>query len=232
MGWRTGLGAPKGGVAMRIIRGERKYWLVAALVLAGAVERIAFAASRATSGATGEAMRVASAVGAGRGFADAYRLGQGPTAHLLPTMPLLAGGIYRLLGIGSPVAEAILAVWAVGLAMATYLLLYRASAGSGHRAGPASPGSHLAASLPLILPRKASTFAYGRGVLRPAWRHSSSTSYSRSGRPRRRVGHSAVSGLSGGRCSASIRRWDSQASPRSHFFACSIWHGKIFGCPP
>lgn len=71
-------------------------------------------------------MRVAVAVGSGRGFADAYRFGQGPTAHLLPISPGFAGFIYRLLGVRSEPAEIVLAAWSIGLAMITYLLLFRA----------------------------------------------------------------------------------------------------------
>jgi hypothetical protein len=38
-------------------------------------------------------------------MADAYGPGTGLTAHLSPGMPLLVGTIYRLLGVGTPIAE-------------------------------------------------------------------------------------------------------------------------------
>lgn len=95
------------------------------LVAVGILERIAWNIVRPGRGAGGEAMRVAVAVGSGRGFADAYRFGQGFTAHLLPISPGIAGLIYRLLGVRSTPAEIVLAAWSIGLAMATYLLLFR-----------------------------------------------------------------------------------------------------------
>lgn len=71
-------------------------------------------------------MRVASAVGEGRGFADAFRVGEGATAHLLPISPGIAGLVYMLFGVSTPAAEVVLFCWSVGLLMAGLLLLYRA----------------------------------------------------------------------------------------------------------
>ncbi len=48
-----------------------------------------------------EATRVAMALAQGRGFADAYFHSSGPTAHVLPVNPLLAGSVMALFGIGS-----------------------------------------------------------------------------------------------------------------------------------
>lgn len=99
---------------------------VASLAALGILERVLWNIARPGRGAAGEAMRVALAVGSGRGFADAYHVGQGPTAHLLPVSPGIAGLVYRLLGAASMPAETLLAAWSIGLALATYLLLYRA----------------------------------------------------------------------------------------------------------
>lgn len=46
-------------------------------------------------------------------IADAYFPGQGPTAHLLPTMVVIAGAIERALGPESPAANVALALWAL-----------------------------------------------------------------------------------------------------------------------
>lgn len=119
-----------GGSTGRTLQGMvaivRRQWIVCLLVAVGTAERMAWNALRPTSGASGEAMHIASAIGAGRGFADAYRVGQGPTAHMLPISPGIAGSVYRLLGVGSPASEVLLACWSIGLAMTTYCLLYRA----------------------------------------------------------------------------------------------------------
>jgi hypothetical protein len=77
-------------------------------------------------GAVGEAFNVAAALARGFGFADSYRVGQGPTAHLLPISPAIAGGLYAIFGINAWPAEFLLACWSIGLAMGTYLLLFRA----------------------------------------------------------------------------------------------------------
>ena len=74
----------------------------------------------------GEAMNVAIALGEGRGFAGAFGPGHGATAHLLPLGPAMAGLVYGWLPPRSPGAEAILVGWSIGLAIATYMLLYRA----------------------------------------------------------------------------------------------------------
>ncbi len=97
------------------------------LCTAGVVERIAWLASQPTRTALGEAMNVAVALGQGRGFAGAYGAGHGATAHLLPLGPAFAGGVYRWLAPGSIAAEAILAAWSIGLAIGSYLLVFRAA---------------------------------------------------------------------------------------------------------
>lgn len=109
----------------KIARFAQSRHLLFLLVAVGVLERIVWNIVRPGYGAGGEAMRVAVAVGSGRGFADAYRVGQGPTAHLLPISPGIGGLIYRLFGVESTPAEIVLAAWSIGLAMGTYLLLYR-----------------------------------------------------------------------------------------------------------
>ena len=105
---------------------DRRQLPVAVLVVLGVLMRVAWNTLRPTSGAAGEAMRVAAAIGSGHGFADAYRIGQGPTAHLMPVSPSIAGLVYMVFGVGSRIAEILLASWSIGLAIGTYLLLYRA----------------------------------------------------------------------------------------------------------
>jgi hypothetical protein len=96
------------------------------LAAAGVVERVAWTLLQPAHGAMGEAMNVAVALGEGRGFAGAYGPGHGATAHLLPLGPGLAGLVYHWLAPRSSAAEAILSGWSIGLAVGTYLLLYRA----------------------------------------------------------------------------------------------------------
>ena len=101
--------------------------LIIVLIAAAVAVRAIYCLLRSVGSiAGGEALRVASAVGEGRGFADAYRVGQGATAHLLPISPGIAGLVYRIFGISSPAAETVLFCWAVGLMAGTFLFLYRA----------------------------------------------------------------------------------------------------------
>lgn len=94
-----------GGIALRLI------WL---LIVQGDI---------AAFPSAGEAQRVALALAQGYGFADAYFDGQGPTAHLLPVSPAIAGGILRLFGPYSDAAALTLLLWALLQTMGGYLLL-------------------------------------------------------------------------------------------------------------
>jgi hypothetical protein len=97
--------------------------LILALLI-GLAERIGWAMARRTMWATGEATNVAMALAQGRGFSDAFWAGQGPTAHILPIAPAIAGMVYWLFGSLTPLSEAILCAWAIGLTFGTYALVY------------------------------------------------------------------------------------------------------------
>ncbi|NIJ21115.1 hypothetical protein FHS95_002818 [Sphingomonas naasensis] len=105
------------------------------LLVAGALERMAWNMMRTTWSAGGEAFLVANAVSEGRGFAGAYGNHTGATAHLLPISPGIGGSVYWLFGY-TPLAEVVLASWSIGLALGSYLLLYRAF---GRLRVPATP---------------------------------------------------------------------------------------------
>lgn len=99
---------------------------IAALLLgAGLLVRIAISSPNIFfEGSAGEAKLVALAFAHQGTLADAYFQGQGPTAHLMPVMPVIAGMIHRLFGVGSPSAHAVLLLWAVIQVMAAYTLTY------------------------------------------------------------------------------------------------------------
>lgn len=96
--------------------------LIAMLLLVAVIERFAWAARRGWITTAGEATNVAKSIAQGRGFADAYFIGSGPTAHLMPTTPLLAGGVYRLFGI-NVTSEIILQMIASAEMVISYILL-------------------------------------------------------------------------------------------------------------
>jgi hypothetical protein len=115
----------------RIAPPRAAHIVLALAILIGLAERIGWALARRTSFAVGEAAEVAIALARGRGFADAFFPGQGATAHLLPTTPAIAGGVYALLGIRTPAAEAVLLGWALALTFAAYALICLAAARIG-----------------------------------------------------------------------------------------------------
>ena len=111
---------------MRTIRSLSRAtrWTLATALSIGLAERVGWALLRPNGSATGEAFNVAVAIGQGRGFADAFAVGQGPTAHLLPLPPLVAGGVYAALGVQSVAAEAVLLGWSLALTFVTYALFH------------------------------------------------------------------------------------------------------------
>lgn len=95
-----------------------------ALMLVGLALRIGWIVlQRADRGMAGEARRVAVSLATNGTFADAFYDGQGPTAHLTPTSPAIAGGVFALFGVGSPVSNAILATWSLLQVFSSFLLL-------------------------------------------------------------------------------------------------------------
>jgi hypothetical protein len=56
-------------------------------------------------------------------LADAYGPGTGLSAHLSPGMPVLVGTIYRLLGVGTPIAEFALSCLSLAFTYTSFLAL-------------------------------------------------------------------------------------------------------------
>jgi len=76
----------------------------------------------------GEATNVAWSLARHGSFADAFFANQGPTAHLLPTAPLISGGLIRLSGDRPEVAGVVLAIWClvqIGMAFGLAAVLFR-----------------------------------------------------------------------------------------------------------
>jgi hypothetical protein len=75
--------------------------------------------------ASAEASRVALAIADGRGIADAFYKGYGPTAHLMPVSPAIAGFIFWCFGSATKAANLALLAWCLAQVAAAYCLLYR-----------------------------------------------------------------------------------------------------------
>ena len=97
--------------------------------------------------------------------ADAYFAGQGPTAHFMPTMIVIAGTIERLLGPDSAAANIALALWALAQVVAGIVLtlaLFR-------RLGAPRPvllvGLGMLCAVPVCVAQEAADFRVWEGAL-------------------------------------------------------------------
>jgi len=110
--------------ALRVLGFEEKTYAYLCLValLTGVLLRSMWNLLRPSLGAYGEALNVAIALSSGLGFSDAFRPGQGPTAHVLPLPPMIAAGVYRLLGAKTLSAEILLRTWSIGLSLCSYII--------------------------------------------------------------------------------------------------------------
>lgn len=78
---------------------------------------------------TAETWHVAVSLATTGQFADVFRPGSGPTAHVAPVMPLLIAGVYRIFGVSTPAAEWVLCLIAavlIGVSIGFAYLLMRA----------------------------------------------------------------------------------------------------------
>lgn len=94
----------------------------------------------------GELPEVARAFSRTFTFSDAYKPGQGPTAHVMPLPAIFAGLVYRYLGIATTPAEFVLLTAAIAWAIASFWLGYRVM---GELGSP--PLARLAGLLALLL---------------------------------------------------------------------------------
>jgi hypothetical protein len=74
----------------------------------------------------GEATNVAIAFSKTNEIADAFQEGQGPTAHIMPIMPIIAGTVYKLFGVKTVASAAVLTTWSLLVTLGSYLLFFRA----------------------------------------------------------------------------------------------------------
>ena len=142
-------------------------WLLPALLLAlGLSARLGWLLVTEPHGyAQGEMANVAIAFAKTGTLADAYRPGQGPTAHVLPLPPLYAGLIYRAFGIRSAVSEAILAAASIGMVLLSFALLYRVFGEMGTSRAGLLLGLATACLLPLNFALEVVGFRIWEGAL-------------------------------------------------------------------
>ena len=112
----------------------------------------------------GEATRVALALARTGSFADAYYQGYGPTAHLLPILPGIAGLIFWLLGPESAPANLALLGWSLLQTFAGYLLLRRLALALDMDALAVRAGTAWLCLLPAFMPQETIDFRYWEGA--------------------------------------------------------------------
>jgi multisubunit Na+/H+ antiporter MnhC subunit len=101
-------------------------WIPAALVALGVAARFVALGMHGVDTADAEAHNIAVDFARTGTIGNAFGHGTGPTAHLSPVMPVLAGSVYRLLGVDSMPAELLLTAISIAMAMAAALLVYHA----------------------------------------------------------------------------------------------------------
>lgn len=107
--------------------GYRSPKLILLIIVLGIVLRLVWLSLRGTIGnSMGEAFNTAVAFAQSGTLSDAFQQGQGPTAHLTPLPPLIAGTVYRVLGVGSFPAELTLLTWTLGLTVLASWFCFRA----------------------------------------------------------------------------------------------------------
>jgi hypothetical protein len=102
-------------------------------------------------------------------LADAYGPGTGLTAHVTPIMPLLAGGIYRLFGVGQPAAEILLIAISLLFVAISVAAISAAMRTLGLARSARLAGVALAALLPLNVALETVTFRVWEGSLAAAF---------------------------------------------------------------
>lgn len=138
--------------------------IVATLLLLGVAIRFAWAAKRGLVASAGEATNVALALARGRGFADAYFVGSGPTAHLMPTTPLFAGLVNSLIGPGMA-SEIVLQAIASAEMVVGFLLLYKLFERLGVAPLARLAGLAILCLFPVFLGQESLDFRYWEGGL-------------------------------------------------------------------
>jgi len=96
---------------------------IAGVLILGAALRLVWVFHTGFDVIPSEGFFEAAAFGARGELADAYGPGTGLTAHLSPGMPLLVGSIYRLLGVGAPIAEFTLSCLSLAFIYISFLAL-------------------------------------------------------------------------------------------------------------
>ena len=140
-------------------------WGMAGFAALGVLVRLAYLRAKADPTDAGEAQNVAFAIASGRGMADAYFAGSGPTAHLPPTMAAVAGGVHAWLGMQGFASAAVLEAIVLLLVFGGFALLAQAAVWFGMRRTAALGAFATLAAVPLFAKFETFWFRYWDGAL-------------------------------------------------------------------
>ncbi|WP_298091169.1 hypothetical protein [uncultured Sphingomonas sp.] len=96
-------------------------------------------------------------------LADAYFPGQGPTAHLMPLNPAVAGWVMRWLGVATRASATVLTLWSIGQVFLAYLILLSAYGHAGLDRIGLRGGAAILFLLPIFVPQEVIDFRYWEG---------------------------------------------------------------------
>jgi hypothetical protein len=153
-GWMMGLGVEARKVGLILIGGLALRLLF--MVLVGAFTQPVD---------MGEATHAALALARTGQIADAFFPGQGPTAHLMPAMIGIAGGVFRLLGPETAAANLTLAAWSLFQCFAGFLLLRAIFLRIGMDPAAVLGGLMILCLLPAYAPQETCDFRFWEGAL-------------------------------------------------------------------
>jgi hypothetical protein len=106
----------------------RSTWVLIALLCSGVALRLVWlfwwSGNSVSASVISESLNAARSFSRTGQIADAYYEGQGPTAHVMPVMPIIVGSVYKFFGVATPQSEVILTFWSLTLAMASFWLLF------------------------------------------------------------------------------------------------------------
>lgn len=144
---------------------DRPHRLPALILLSGVLIRLLWLLSRPAIGfAEGEAANAAISFAKTGVIGDVFGRGSGATAHLSPISPIIVGYIYRLLGVGTVQAEALLIALSVFAALLSALLFYIIFGLLGGRKRNRLIALALFCLLPLNLQLETTTFRIWEGA--------------------------------------------------------------------
>lgn len=139
---------------------------VSALIIAGLSLRTVWAVTRPdNANRVGEAYNIAVSVARNGIYGDAYFVGQGPTAHVLPISPSIAGLFYMAFGIDTVMSSVMLLAWCLLQVIVGYILALAIFRRVGTSVWARLSALSILCLLPIFAGQETFDFRYWEGAL-------------------------------------------------------------------